>query len=399
MQGQDQSVNLSGMLGQIAETTGSMGDAYKPIMQEATKPRGKMDDPNHLQRLAQWASNNGDTAAASMYMTQSRELAAVQRREQEKAQAKADNATMNTATSKYAQALRDGDQAAIDAAYIELKEASDLTGVDAQARFSAVHREHDRVTNEAYAQDERVREAKERQDMEKLSTAMNTATLDDIPDIVKNAPPSVAMAAQQMANTRTAYLRNEEEVAAQRKLDQTALTTDVYLDPALPEESREGLQAELNQLQDDIDASYVNGTFVGGSRGKLEARRRNIADRAFAAANAIHSAQQVEHNRREGEYRRLSADIETGSGTKAERDAIEEELKSDNRWLVNDDEAKWSEQAITDKWREQQREAARGLYPEFATWPDAPAIGDVVDGYEYIGGDPKLETSYKAVSE
>ena len=38
MNGQDQSVNLSGMLGQIAETAGSMGDAYKPVMQQATKP-------------------------------------------------------------------------------------------------------------------------------------------------------------------------------------------------------------------------------------------------------------------------------------------------------------------------------------------------------------------------
>jgi len=397
MQGQDQSVNLSGMLGQIAETTGSMGDAYKPVMQEATKPRGKMDDPNHLQRLAQWASNNGDTAAASMYMSQSRELAAVQRREQERAQAKADNATMNTATARYAEALRGGDQATIDAARIELQEASNLTGVDAQARFAAVDREHDRITNEAYAKDERVREAKERQDMEKLSTAMNNASLEEIPDIVKNAPPAVAMAAQRMANTRTAYLRNEEEVAAQKKLDQTALSADVHLDPALPEESRASLQAEIDQLQEEIDGSYINGTFVGGSRGKLEARRRNIADRAFAAANAIHSANQVEHNRREGEYRRLSTSIETKSGTTAERNAIKKDLKEKHDGWGLSDSSKWGEQAITDEWRRQQRESARGLYPEFATWPNAPEIGTVEDGYEYIGGDPALESSYKAV--
>jgi hypothetical protein len=79
MNGQDQSVNLSGMLGQIAKTTGEMGDAYKPVMQAATKPRGSMDDPAHLQRLAQWATTNGDSAAATMYMSQAREMKAEQK--------------------------------------------------------------------------------------------------------------------------------------------------------------------------------------------------------------------------------------------------------------------------------------------------------------------------------
>ena len=58
MAGQDQSVNLGGMLTNIADTVGSMGDAYKPVMQAATKPRGDMSDPAHLQNLwLEWASN------------------------------------------------------------------------------------------------------------------------------------------------------------------------------------------------------------------------------------------------------------------------------------------------------------------------------------------------------
>lgn len=73
MAGRDQSVDLSGMLSQIAKTTGEMGKAYEPVMKAATKPRGSMDDPEHLQRLAQWATNNGDSAGASMYMQQSRQ--------------------------------------------------------------------------------------------------------------------------------------------------------------------------------------------------------------------------------------------------------------------------------------------------------------------------------------
>jgi hypothetical protein len=79
MAGRDQSANLTGMLTDIGATVGSMGDAYKPVLQAATKPRGDMSDPAHLQNLAQWATQNGDVAAASMYMTQSREAKAEQK--------------------------------------------------------------------------------------------------------------------------------------------------------------------------------------------------------------------------------------------------------------------------------------------------------------------------------
>ncbi len=73
MAGQDQSANLGGMLTDIGKTVGSMGDAYKPVLQAATKPRGDMNDPAHLANLAQWATQHGDAAAASMYMSQARE--------------------------------------------------------------------------------------------------------------------------------------------------------------------------------------------------------------------------------------------------------------------------------------------------------------------------------------
>ena len=74
MAGSDQSVNLGGMLTNIAETTGSMAESYAPVMKAATKPRGDMNDPAHLRNLAQWASNNGDAAAAQSYMAEARRL-------------------------------------------------------------------------------------------------------------------------------------------------------------------------------------------------------------------------------------------------------------------------------------------------------------------------------------
>ncbi len=78
MAGTDQSVNLSGMLGDIAKTTGGMGDAFKPVLQAATKPRGDMSDPNHLRNLAQWASRNGDATMSANYMAEARQITAKQ---------------------------------------------------------------------------------------------------------------------------------------------------------------------------------------------------------------------------------------------------------------------------------------------------------------------------------
>lgn len=94
MAGTDQSVNLSGMLGGIAQTTGGMADAFKPVLQGATKPRGDMSDPNHLRNLAQWATSNGDSAMAAQYMAEARQLTAKADAEAEKQKALQGSAAM-----------------------------------------------------------------------------------------------------------------------------------------------------------------------------------------------------------------------------------------------------------------------------------------------------------------
>ena len=74
MAGSDQSVNLGGMLNQISTTVGQRADAYAPVLKAATKPRGDMNDPAHLMRLAEWARSNGDPQSAASYAQQSRRL-------------------------------------------------------------------------------------------------------------------------------------------------------------------------------------------------------------------------------------------------------------------------------------------------------------------------------------
>lgn len=77
MAGQDQSVNLGGMLTDIGGTIGSMGapmgEVFGDAIRQANRPVGDMEDPAHLTALAQWAQRNGDPESARMYTVQARE--------------------------------------------------------------------------------------------------------------------------------------------------------------------------------------------------------------------------------------------------------------------------------------------------------------------------------------
>lgn len=363
MAGQDQSVNLGGMLTDIGKTVGSMGDAYKPILNEATRPHGDMDDPKHVQRMAEWSARTGDAASAQMYASQAQTL-------QKEARAKTTAAEMNTATSAYSKALKTGDPNKIDEAYNGLQSASSANGIEAQSRVDGVQRAHREEVNAADAEAEKIRVNKERAALETLSTAINGASQEDLADIVKNADPSVATAAQKMANTRTAWLENEDKIANENKLNKTSLNTDIYIDPSLPPETIAALKQEQAQLAEDAKAGFVGGTWLPNARHKLEERRIRLSERAFSAANSMHSTEQAMLNQRTGEYRRALRDVERGQGTKAERKAIEDDIRATHKILVNDDPI--TEQQVTDIWRTQQREGLTKAYPELVTGSEAP---------------------------
>lgn len=108
MAGSDQSVNLGGMLTNIGETVGSMADPYKNVMQAATKPRGDMNDPQHLMNLAQWASSNGDSAAAGAYMQQANRLADTAKADAKQLRKEQGATAMGNISVAMQQVLKDG---------------------------------------------------------------------------------------------------------------------------------------------------------------------------------------------------------------------------------------------------------------------------------------------------
>ena len=141
MAGQDQSANLSGMLTDIGKTMGSMGDAYKPVLQAATRPRGDMNDPAHLANLAQWATQHGDTAAASMYMTQSRD-----------AKAKAEKARTAQGQSKAAGIMQQITDAHTAEGVDPFQRKADVRALEEQLQATATEYEMDATRFVGYGQ-------------------------------------------------------------------------------------------------------------------------------------------------------------------------------------------------------------------------------------------------------
>lgn len=71
MAGSNQSVNLQGMLGDIANVVGDMGKAYDFIpntIREIARPEVDMNDPNKMKAYGIWLSRNGNEAAGAQMM-------------------------------------------------------------------------------------------------------------------------------------------------------------------------------------------------------------------------------------------------------------------------------------------------------------------------------------------
>lgn len=278
MAGQDQSVNLGGMLGQIAETTGSMGDAYKPVMQQATKPRGDMEDPSHLNNLAQWASRNGDAQSASMYMQQAQQL-------RTEAKRTADATMMNEATAGYKAARESGDATKIADAEKALIDASNATGSDAHARLDAVQTSLSRAEEAAYVQDERRAAAEEEKALQDFTTQLNAVTdAADIQAIVEGADEKVAPVAQRAATARLTYLEAQTVRQERDALNEKDVTVDLTINKDLPPAIVAAHEAELKGLESAAKAGFVNGTWTSPTK------RQEIVDAREALAKKIYGA-------------------------------------------------------------------------------------------------------------
>lgn len=274
----DRSVNLTGMLTDIGKTVGSMGESYAPVMQAATKPRGDMNDPMHLQNLAQWASSNGDAAAASMYMSQARELKAEQKEAREKLEAETKTKAASAATLQYKTALESGNPDDIAKAEGALMANAAALGYDGLERMGAAQTFVTRQADAAWTEQERERTQQERLFNEQFMGKMNAAEdAEAIQKAVEQAPPEMQPAAQRAATARIQYLEARDARSARDAENLQTFDPAVTVPEELPETLKKQYAAEAAQLEKDAEASKVNGTWEPSVRKTLQQRRERLA--------------------------------------------------------------------------------------------------------------------------
>lgn len=364
MAGSDQSVNLGGMLNQIGTTVGGMGEAYKPVSQALSKPRGDMSDPDHLQRLAQWASSNGDTAQASMYMQQARELKAEQKEEKNikynadtyaiasdgtarASEGDVTNLDRNiamlqervanaTTTQQQAQAQR-----ALEAAQASRKgavgqqnknHAQAITSIDGaladpsldpRAQVALRERKEEllkspevqTILNDQRMEAFRVKQVEDAMEeqayLDKNMPALRKAVNDprEADRIISEAPAAAQDALRQTFNSMRTFQKGIEETEAlfadvKVPSDLNSLSDRVE---EIPEELRAGPTATLEKIRDLEGKRDANGDLTEGDAIALKNARKAHTASLVQASNAIG---QQEYAARRGEERRTEAEVQ-----------------------------------------------------------------------------------------
>jgi hypothetical protein len=319
------------MLGGIAQTTGGMADAFKPVLQGATKPRGDMADPNHLQRLAEWASSNGDAQQAAMYMSEARRVRAEMKEASAKLEAETKNKAAGAATLQYKEALESKDPTKIQKAEEALIANAAALGYDALDRMNAANSAVTRAQQEADRQEDRAAAAADKKFEQQFAGTMNTAnSVEEIQKAVEAAPAEMKPAAQRAANVRLQFLeardaRNAREAENQQVVDvEVSIPTDPTV---LPEALQKQYSAELAQLKKDTEAGKVNGTWEPSVRRALQKRRDKLEDKVSDAVTRNVLTRESEARTEMRAFDRRWAAVSTSLPTKQQAKEIKDELE------------------------------------------------------------------------
>ena len=388
----DQSANLTGMLGQIGNTIGSMGQAFNPITQAASRPRGDMNDPAHLQRLAQWASSNGDASQASLYMQQARQLQA----EQKEKQAMESMAVTSGMSASAQRAIQDGNVEELDRLTASLRERSEnptsIQGLQAstraleaatQGRTAAVDKQTDNRANAIMQMDAMIetgvapngrpvdvvalRKARdelaafegvnkrlgekqmEAWDAERaqiqaeadqyvvansdaLYSAIESGDTDAEASIIEKAPPAARKALQAKADTEREYsqkIADRDYLFAETSTPFDMKSVRADID-ALPPEYHDQFKGLVAQME-TVEKYRINGTLPDG----MQTRYVNARDALEAEFKAVARSQgNAEYQRRLSEETQRERGIEALDVREATIDISSSDVRSRARELA-----------------------------------------------------------------
>lgn len=336
MTGSDRSANLGGMLNQIGDTFGSRGaDMGNKLGDMITKSRAPKVDPNDLesyQRAARYARATGDNAGASAMDAQYRLLSAEKKEAEKVAKAEKKSSEANTATFAYKTALESGDADQIAEAEASLLANATLYGYDGMQRMAAASSHVRNQQDQAFQQAERVRQGEERAANEVFMAKMNaTESTAEIQAIVDDAAPEMQATAQAAATRRLQYLEGVETRRAREAENAQIIDTNIEIptDTAvLPEALQKQFAGELEQLEKEVEASKVNGTYEPGVRRRLQRRRDVLEGKVSDAATRSVLSQASEERAELRSFDNKWTNVAIDHPTKAEAEEIKKELEA-----------------------------------------------------------------------
>jgi hypothetical protein len=400
MAGQDQSANLGGMLTDIGKTMGSMGDAYKPVLQAATKPRGDMNDPAHLANLAQWATQHGDTAAASMYMAQAREAksdARYQAAELKQKRTEAIDQAKVGMVNKYAKAVESGTD--VQKAYDELMEFSSNASVDVQAQIGGIDQR--KATQDAQQR------AAERDAEEKAEKGFRTtfnAQLSGAKDptaLLAKVPDQFRETAQIMIAREVQFQEQVQERDQKQRDVSSPVSTEVVTSSIASirdtdiQEAFNGRMEALKPEDHGWDGKRWNTPV---DRHRYEQKIQSIEKEAFAAHTA-----ELADEKSEARYaeRARGEAVSAARKNKVTQSEIDAWATANGKDVGGD----WSGFGVNigrTSNNVTRAEAIAGVISERIQaigMTSGPSVGDIVDGMRFMGGDPASPANWETATE
>jgi len=400
MAGQDQSANLGGMLTDIGKTVGSMGDAYKPVLQAATKPRGDMNDPAHLANLAQWATQHGDTAAASMYMAQSREAksdARYQAAELKQKRTEAIDQAKVGMVNKYAKAVESGTD--VQKAYDELMEFSSNASVDVQAQIGGIDQR--KATQDAQQR------AAERDAEEKAEKGFRTtfnAQLSGAKDptaLLAKVPDQFRETAQIMIAREVQFQEQVQERDQKQRDVSSPVSTDVLTTSVASienEEVKAAFNARVEALKPE-DHGWDGKTWnTPTQRRAYETKIANIEAEAFK----VHTGELAD-KKSEARYaeRARGEAVSAARKNKVTQSEIDAWATANGKDVGGDLNGFGINIGRTSN-DVTRAEAIAGVISERIQaigMTSGPSVGDIVDGMRFMGGDPASPANWETATE
>lgn len=345
MAGSNQSANLSGMLNQIANTLGNAGQA-KSIqqlgqnVQSALSPRVDSNDPDSLDRMADYLERTGKPGEAARYRQQSATL----RERQGKTRAQSTIASVNNAmlqTINDATLSPEVRSARMSALQQAANNAASGAGLDPTRTMNMGQRlvdaqiERDITASRQQAMQQAEVEKKEAEQINQVTAAIIDQHGIDSPEFqqLKEAPLlQKNRDIIQNIESREIRLENERQARAEYLQEQSTPPSTEYMDdllasPLLDDEQRARYQGARDAIVQSI-ANKEDGKWSKGEKAQVLRQIGNLERGIGRTVSAIESANLVESRAVARYNRQLNQRAATVSADKWEVEPIIESIIS-----------------------------------------------------------------------